>query len=231
MMYDGAGHASASHHGDPHHDHADVSPGGAPMQAPAVGAPAAAATPRADGHAFGSQAGDWSKSTGVASSEPMPHVTTWVKNPTEIVFIDPQAPDYQILASGVKPGIEVVVLDPNSDGLQQIANFLQRHPDPNLTTIDIVAHGQDGMLFLGNAVLDNATVGQYAAQLKTIGAAMQPGGDLMLYGCDVAADPSGLALLAQISDETGVNVAAATAEVGSAAKGGTWSLTATSGPL
>jgi large repetitive protein len=231
MMYDGAGHASASHHGDHHHDHADVSPGGAPMQAPAVGAPAAAATPRADGHAFGSQAGDWSKSTGVASSEPMPHVTTWVKNPTEIVFIDPQAPDYQILASGVKPGIEVVVLDPNSDGVEQISNFLKRHPDPNLTTIDIVAHGQDGMLFLGNAVLDNATVGQYAAQLKTIGAAMQPGGDLMLYGCDVAADPSGLALLAQISDETGVNVAAATADVGSAAKGGTWSLTATSGPI
>jgi large repetitive protein len=235
VMYDGAGHASASHHGDHHHDHADGSSGGAP----AVGAPQApaAGTTRADGanpnggHAYGSQGGDWSKSTGVASSEPMPHVTTWVKNPTEIVFIDPQAPDYQILASGVKPGIEVVVLDPNSDGIAQIANFLKRHPDPNLTTIDIVAHGQDGMLFLGNAVLDNDTVGQYAAQLKTIGAVMQPGGDLMLYGCDVAADPSGLALLAQITDETGVNVAAATADVGSAALGGTWSLTATSGPI
>ena len=82
---------------------------------------------------------------------------------------------------------------------QQIADFLQRHPDPNLTTIDIVAHGQDGMLFLGNAVLDNDTVGQYAAQLKTIGAALQPGGDLMLYGCDVAADPDGVILLAQIT--------------------------------
>ena len=161
----------------------------------------------------------------------MPHVTTWVKDPTEIVFIDQQAPDYQLLASGVKPGIEVVVLDPNSDGLAQIANFLQRHPDPNLTTIDIVAHGQDGMLFLGNAVLDNNTVGQYAAQLKTIGASLQPGGDLMLYGCDVAANPDGVNLLAQIIDETGVNVAASTGPVGSAAEGGSWALNAQSGVI
>ena len=118
----------------------------------------------------------------------MPHVVTWVKDPAEIVFIDQQAPDYQMLVAGVKPGIEVVVLDPNSDGIDQIANFLTAHPDPNLTTVDIVAHGQDGMLSLGNAVLDNATVGQYASQLAQIGAAVQPGGDLMLYGCDVAAD-------------------------------------------
>ena len=78
---------------------------------------------------------------------PMPTVTTWVKDPTEILFIDQQAPDYQLLASGVKPGIEVVVSIPTATAIQQIANFLQRHPDPNLTTIDIVAHGQDGMLF------------------------------------------------------------------------------------
>ena len=211
IMYDGAAAVTvAAHHH--HHDGALADAG------QAGGAP----TPSGgDGH--------WHHEA--APTGPMPTVTTWVKDPTEIVFIDPRAPDYQILASGVKPGVEVVVLDPNSDGVEQIANFLQRHPDPNLTTIDIVAHGQDGMLFLGNAVLDNDTVGQYAAQLKIIGSAMQPGGDLMLYGCDVAADPSGLALLAQITDETGVNVAAATADVGSAALGGTWSLTATSGQI
>ena len=163
--------------------------------------------------------------------EPMPQVLTWVKDPTEILFLDPQAPDYQILAAGVKPGIEVVLLDANSDGVQQIANFLKRHPDPNLTTIDIVAHGEGGMLFLGNAVLDNATVGQYTAQLQTIGAAMQPGGDLMLYGCDVAANPDGLILLDQIVQATGANVAASTGPVGSAAEGGTWSLNVTAGAI
>jgi hypothetical protein len=232
MMYDGAGHATAGaafHHPDGTADHGATSATEKPLdQAPNVQTP----PPSSSGQGVGNAADrDKTWHGDAVNAVPMPHVTTWVKDPTEIVFIDPQAPDYQMLAGGVKPGIEVVVLDPNSDGVQQIANFLQRHPDPNLTTIDIVAHGQDGMLFLGNAVLDNATVGQYAAQLKTIGAAMQPGGDLMLYGCDVAADPSGVVLLAQITDETGVNVAAATADVGSAAQGGTWSLTATSGPI
>ena len=123
------------------------------------------------------------------------------------------------------------MLNPNTDGVDQIANFLAAHPDPNLTTVDIVAHGSDGMLFLGNAVLDNTTVGQYAAQLAQIGTAVQPGGDLRLYGCDVVADPSGLIFLDQITQGTGLNVAASTGPVGSAAEGGTWTLDASSGPI
>ena len=235
MMYDGAAHVTAAAAG--HHHHHDMADQGHMFsaeknlaQTPNVQTPASAppsGNTNANTHTPDTSRGQWHHQ----ASEPMPHVTTWVKDPTEIVFIDPQAPDYQMLASGVKPGIEVVELDPNSDGVEQIANFLSRHPDPNLTTIDIVAHGSDGMLFLGNTVLDSATVGQYAAQLKTIGAAMQPGGDLMLYGCDVAANPDGLILLDQIVQATGANVAASAGPVGSAAEGGSWSLNVTAGPI
>jgi microcystin-dependent protein len=224
VMYDGAAVATAAT--THHHHHSDGAPIDPSTGGPIAGGAAAGAMP---GQGAGHDDGHWHHDA--TPSAPMPTVTTWVKDPSEIVFIDQQAPDYQLLASGVKPGIEVVVLDPNSDGIQQIANFLSGHPDPNLTTIDIVAHGQDGMLFLGNAVLDNDTVGQYAAQLKTIGASLQPGGDLMLYGCDVAANPDGVNLLAQIIDETGVNVAASTGPVGSAAEGGSWALNAQSGVI
>ncbi len=185
VMYDGAAVATAAT--THHHHHSDGAPIIRRPANPIAGGAAAGVTPgQGAGQENRHDDGRWHHDT--TPAVPMPTVTTWVKDPTEILFIDQQAPDYQLLASGVKPGIEVVVLDPNSDGIEQIANFLQRHPDPNLTTIDIVAHGQDGMLFLGNAVLDNDTVGQYAAQLKTIGASLQPGGDLMLYGCDVAAN-------------------------------------------
>jgi hypothetical protein len=37
-------------------------------------------------------------------AEPMPQVATFVKAPTEIVFIDAQVPDAQLLAKGVRPG-------------------------------------------------------------------------------------------------------------------------------
>ena len=227
VMYDGAAVATAATAHHHHHDGGPSADSSHAGEAASAGAPNAV-TPSVSAPTPSGGDGHWHQA---APAEPMPHVTTWVKDPTEIVFIDQQAPDYQLLASGVKPGIEVVLLDPNSDGIQQIANFLKRHPDPNLTTIDIVAHGQDGMLFLGNAVLDNDTVGQYAAQLKTIGASLQPGGDLMLYGCDVAANPDGINLLAQIIDETGVNVAASTGPVGSAAEGGSWALNAQSGVI
>jgi len=198
------------------------------------GDPTAGGTDTSRGITWQVNHGGWASAAAtstLAVAEPLPTIYTAVNNPTEIVFIDQQAPDWQLLAGGVSPGIEVVVLNPNTDGVDQIANFLAAHPDPNLTTVDIVAHGSDGMLFLGNAVLDNTTVGQYAAQLAQIGTAVQPGGDLRLYGCDVVADPSGLIFLDQITQGTGLNVAASTGPVGSAAEGGTWTLDASSGPI
>jgi hypothetical protein len=238
VMYDGAAAASAGHHGDHHADHyhtnADGSPGGpggAPMQAPAVGAPPAPSTTRAEGtgsnsgHAFASQGGDWSKSTSVASSEPMPQVATAVRNPTEIVFIDPQVPDSQTLISGAKPGVEVVVLDANSDGLQQIANFLSHHRDPNLTTIDIVAHGSQGEMLLGSTDLTDANLSADSAALAQIGRSLGPNGAILLYGCSVAGDTTGLQFISDLSKDTGgVDIVAATHNVGATALGGSWNL-------
>jgi len=230
-MYDGAAAASAGHHSDHHADHhhtnADGSAGGtggAPVQAPAVGAPKADGT-TPNGHTYGSQHGDWSRSTSVASSEPMPHVVTPVKDPTEIVFIDSQVPDAQLLAQGAKPGVEVVMLDAHSDGVDQIANFLSRHPDPNLVTISIVADGSDGELQLGTTLLSASNVAAYQPQLAEIGTALQPGGSLQIYGCDVAQNSTGDIFLGDLAAASGVaNIAAASHVVGAAADGGSFNL-------
>ena len=39
----------------------------------------------------------------------------------QVVFIDSRIPDLQDLVEGVDPGTQVFVLDPSSDGIQQIA--------------------------------------------------------------------------------------------------------------
>ena len=44
--------------------------------------------------------------------------------PREIAFVDSRVPDLRTLLHGVKPGGQVVVLDPNCDGIQQIADTL-----------------------------------------------------------------------------------------------------------
>ena len=143
----------------------------------------------------------------------------------QIVFIDGSVPDAQMLAADVRPGVVAVLLDPGQDGVQQIADWLASHHAQNLAAIDIVAHGADGEVELGSTLLNAATIGDYLAQLAQIGAALQPGGDIQLYGCDVAQDATGDAFLQQLSQATGgANIAASSHLVGSAAQGGSWTL-------
>lgn len=52
-----------------------------------------------------------------------------------IVFIDPTVADYQSLIDGVLPGNEVIVLDPNQDGVLAIAQALQGRS--NITSVHV----------------------------------------------------------------------------------------------
>jgi len=145
--------------------------------------------------------------------------------PRQIVFIEGDVPDAEALADGVAPGVRAVILNAGADGMQQIAAYLASHDISDLASISIVAHGSDAAVALGSGVLSAATIGQYMSELAVIGAAVRPGGDLQLFGCDVAADPAGVAFLDQVSAATGVaNVAASSHLVGAAADGGSWTL-------
>jgi hypothetical protein len=144
---------------------------------------------------------------------------------SQIVFIDGSVPDAQVLADGVAPGVVAVLLDPNQDGVQQIADYLTSHDVHDVAAIDIVAHGADGMIQLGNMLLGAATIADYQTQLAQIGDALKPGGAIQLYGCDVAQDAGGIAFLQQLSQATGgANIAASSHDVGAAADGGSWTL-------
>ena len=43
----------------------------------------------------------------------------------QIVFIDSQVEDYQMLANGVLPGIETVVLQGDRNGIEQISHYIK----------------------------------------------------------------------------------------------------------
>ncbi len=147
------------------------------------------------------------------------------RSSNEIVFIDGAVSNAQLLAAGVKPGVEAVILDPGQDGVRQIAAYLTSHGTQDLAAIGIVSHGADGVLFLGSAVLDSSTMNQYGSELTQIGAALQSGGGLLLYGCDVAQDAAGVAFIDQLSAATGgASIAAASHLVGAASQGGSFAL-------
>jgi len=142
----------------------------------------------------------------------------------EVVFIDTSIKDYQTLAAGVGPGIDVVLVDGNKDGLQQIAEWAAGHG--GYDAMHIFSHGSEGKINLGSGVLNSTTLSTDAVQtaLAVIGKALTRDGDILLYGCDVGANSSGDALLAGIARATGADVAASSNATGSSLMGGDWTL-------
>ena len=150
-------------------------------------------------------------------------------NPQQLVFIDSRVPDLQDLLDGLQPGEQAFVLDPSSDGIQQIADVLAANNLANLSSIAIVSHGNSGELELGSSFITGADLGDHSNALAEIGASLAPGGAIQLYGCDVALGSAGQQFVNDFSTLTGgAVVEASTHLVGSAADGGSWTLDASS---
>ena len=148
------------------------------------------------------------------------------------MFIDSAVPNLQTLLNGVKPGDQVFVLDPNKDGVQQIADILAANNLTGLSAIQIVGHGGQGNIQLGTTVLDDAGLAAEAPALAQIGAALAPGGDIALYSCDTAAGASGMQFITDLSAYAGgIDVEASTHNIGSADLGGDWSLDSATGTI
>jgi hypothetical protein len=142
--------------------------------------------------------------------------------PKQVVFVEPDVTDYQSLLTGLPPDTRYVVLNPNTDGLQQIAQYLKSHP--GVDSIALLSHGSEAQVEVGGTVLDLGDLSAYRAELGQIGAAMKPGGDFLIYACDVAEGSDGQALVQQIASLSSLNVAASTHLVGPTSLGGSWTL-------
>ena len=148
------------------------------------------------------------------------------------MFIDGNVPDVQMLAHGVQAGIEVVILDTSSNGVEQIADYLTSHNEHDLDAIQIVSHGEEAAVRLGNTILGLADISLFKQQLATIGQALKPGGDILFYGCNVGQGFSGARFVNQMSIATGgAHVAASSSLVGAAARGGSWTLDVADGVI
>jgi VCBS repeat-containing protein len=150
---------------------------------------------------------------------------------SSVVFIDSRVSDLQDLLDGLAPGVQAFVLDASSDGVQQIADMLAANSLIDLSSISIVGHGAAGEIDLGSTVLNDADLLAHSAALAQIGSSLAPGGDLQLYACDVASGTTGQQFIADLSQFAGgVDVAAATHDIGLTANGENWTLDASTDP-
>ncbi len=134
-----------------------------------------------------------------------------------ILFLDSSINNYEILLKSVVSGIEIVVLDSNQDGVEQITQILlQRH---KVESVHIVSHGSPGCLYLGNIQLSLSSLERYTQELQ-----IWFSQSLILYGCNVAAGDAGEEFLQKLHRLTGATIAASTTPTGNAALGGDWNL-------
>ncbi|BCS55103.1 DUF4347 domain-containing protein [Geobacter sp. SVR] len=146
----------------------------------------------------------------------------------EVVFIDAAVQDAQALADGIRPGVEVVRLDAGRDGSEQMSEVLAHRR--NLQAIHVISHGGDGEIQLGTLKLSNTTINDKKAALAAIGQALVPGGDLLIYGCNVAKSASGKELISSLAKITKANVAASSNNTGGLA-GADWVLEYATAPV
>jgi len=118
--------------------------------------------------------------------------------------------------------LEIVILDPEKDGLEQISEILSQYQ--RISAVHILSHGAMGMLRLGNSQIDKKKLVQKSSQIGTWKKAIKPGGDILLYGCNVAQGEAGIEFVENLSEMTGVDVAASTDDTGSRDLGGNWVL-------
>jgi hypothetical protein len=157
--------------------------------------------------------------SGPPDAGPAAEVTS---GPREIVFIDAGVADVPTLLAGMAADTEVIILDGNLDGIEQISEVLARRT--GIDAVHILSHGSTGGMQLGGSWLTATNVNLYADEISGWAYALTADADLLLYGCDLAADSDGQALIAALSVFTGADVAASEDPTGAASEGGDWDL-------
>ncbi|WP_250459550.1 DUF4347 domain-containing protein [Microbulbifer litoralis] len=145
----------------------------------------------------------------------------------ELVIIDAAVPDKILLQSATRPGVETLVLQSGTDALAQTTALLKNYH--NLEAVHLVSHGQAGTLLLGGQRIDKDTLERQPQFLSALDHATRAGADLLLYGCDLAGEDSGL--LEVIHNNSHLDVAASDNLTGAAELGGDWTLEITAGTI
>ena len=137
----------------------------------------------------------------------------------QIIFIDSTVEDIETLINSFDKNTEVHVIQSDQDGFVTMQNILSSQE--NIDAVHVIGHGSVGQIAFGTAVLNNDTLNAYETILQEIGTSLSENGDILFYGCNVAADQSGEILIRQIADITDADVAASDDVTG---KGGDWDL-------
>ncbi|MCP4964962.1 MAG: DUF4347 domain-containing protein, partial [bacterium] len=121
--------------------------------------------------------------------------TTAEPQRTELVLVDTATDDYRQLVDDLlaqaddSRHLEVVLLDSERSGIDQISETLLAYQ--NLDAIHLISHGSDGIINIGNTALNSELLNQSRVEITAWSEALSEQGDLLIYGCNLAATEAG----------------------------------------
>lgn len=129
-----------------------------------------------------------------------------------LVFIDDTLEDFQSLVKVLLPFSQIVIIQSNSNELEQMTQTLNKYT--RLKSLHIISNGSPGCLYFGKSHLSLFNMKCYASQLKTWSVP-----NILLYGFNVAAGNIGKEFIKRLHLVTGANIGASIWEVDDRAKG------------
>lgn len=121
-----------------------------------------------------------------------------------LVIVDPSTGDDYNPAEKVENGTQVVILNAERDGVEQITEALQTHAGVNC--IHVICDGSNGSLQLGSTHLNTHNLDAYGWQLQHWAELLGANAEIFLYGNQMTTDDHGRALIQQIGLLTGASV-------------------------
>lgn len=146
-----------------------------------------------------------------------------------VFVVDQGITGWQSLVAALPQGSDIILLAADGNGVAQLAEALAGRA-PGIDALHILSHGAQDRITLGGQTLGPAEIARDHVHWQAIGAALAADGDLLLYGCEVAADGSS-ALIDSLATLTAADVAASSDPTGAAARGGNWALEVATGPI
>ncbi|WP_421578228.1 DUF4347 domain-containing protein, partial [Shinella sp. M31] len=139
-----------------------------------------------------------------------------------VVFIDAGLQGAQELAGRLPAGADVVWIAADVDSIATMSAWAVGKS--GYDAIHIISHGAPGRLLLGGAQIDATALDAHNQELASLGSALNEGGDILLYGCNIAAGAVGEEFIDLLARYSGADVAASTDATGAAQLGGDWNL-------
>lgn len=154
----------------------------------------------------------------------------WAQPTVDLVIIDAAVEQPEFFVDHLGWG-QTGILLPSDSTLTTVTDQVTQYH--NLRALHVISHGSPGQLHLGRTIVtaeylqadqpEESAVSPRSL-LQAWGRAIAPDGDILIYGCEVAATPAGQALLHTLHHLTQADIAASSNLTGASGRHGDWQL-------